>query len=142
MNAFQETPSQADAFLKLGYPYGTVVVYDQFSSIQFAYLHGSCTNSAVACSYLPFVYVSLDMLSANWSFADVRINPSQSKVCQSYEIADVCIFVLRAFAAWERMRWFAIFLFVSVICQFSFTSGKFGQPLGNAGFLVLSDNCI
>ncbi|KAG1843508.1 hypothetical protein C8R48DRAFT_780651 [Suillus tomentosus] len=71
----------------------------------------------LACSHLPFVYVLLNMLAL------FRPDAPYS-VCRSYEIANIwvlpmlfaeCIFVLRAFAVWERVRWFAIFLFVNVI---------------------------
>lgn len=62
MNTFQETPSHADAFLRLGVSaipaYGVSRIADAvvpvslwygcgFSLIHFAYFHGSCTNSAV-----------------------------------------------------------------------------------------------
>ncbi|KAG1835233.1 hypothetical protein EV424DRAFT_356844 [Suillus variegatus] len=128
MNTFQETPSQADAFLRLGYPYVALTalwLYDYVLCIPDAI---ECIVESrwglpmffyLACSHLPFVYVLLNMLAL------FRPDAPYS-VCRSYEIANSylgvlpmlfaeCIFVLRAFAVWERVRWFAIFLFVNIV---------------------------
>ncbi|KAG2133655.1 uncharacterized protein EDB93DRAFT_1107497 [Suillus bovinus] len=52
----------------------------------------------LACSHLPFAFVLLNMLTL-----------------PLYEFANICIFILRAFAVWERVTWLAIFAIVSVI---------------------------
>ncbi|KAG2140127.1 hypothetical protein DEU56DRAFT_294172 [Suillus clintonianus] len=73
----------------------------------------------LACSHLPFVFMILNML--------VIFRPdSPLYLCRSYDIANtnvgiltvVCaesIFILRAYAVWERERWIAVCAVISTI---------------------------
>ncbi|KAG1833119.1 hypothetical protein EV424DRAFT_1533252 [Suillus variegatus] len=115
MNTFQETPSHADAFLRLGYPYVALTVLWIECIVESQW--GLATLFYLACSHLPFVFVSLDMLTLFRPDAPYPL-------CRSYEIVNIwalstlfaeCIFILRAFAVWERGRWYAIFTIISII---------------------------
>lgn len=128
MNAFQAT--QADAFLKLGYPYVALTalwLYDYILCIPDAVEFivesrwGLGMFLYLACSHLPFVFLSLNMLEVFPPDA-----PLPLQVCHSYDVANSyvllltmffaeCIFILRAFAVWERKRQLAIIAVVSII---------------------------
>ncbi|KAG2038913.1 hypothetical protein BDR03DRAFT_1042142 [Suillus americanus] len=62
----------------------------------------------LACSHLPFVCVSLNVLTGFQPDAPLLL-------CHSYNIANICIFALRAFAVWERERWPTIFAIINII---------------------------
>ncbi|KAG1804772.1 uncharacterized protein HD556DRAFT_1326198 [Suillus plorans] len=71
----------------------------------------------LACSHLPFAFVSMNMLA-------VLQPDAPYPLCRSYEIANIwvlstlfveCIFLLRAYAVWGRKTWIAIFSIISVI---------------------------
>lgn len=73
----------------------------------------------LACSHLPFVFLSLNMLEVFQPDAPLHL-------CHSYDVANSyvllltmffaeCIFILRAFAVWEQKRRLAIFAVVSII---------------------------
>ncbi|KAG1821146.1 uncharacterized protein BJ212DRAFT_986001 [Suillus subaureus] len=146
MNAFQAT--QADAFLRLGYPYVALTalwLYDYILSIPDAVEFivesrwGLGMFFYLACSHLPFAFVSLNMLMVFQPDAPLPL-------CRSYGIANVyigfllmffveSIFILRAYAVWERERWHAIFAIVNVIaylvptiiCLWEFDSSVSGE---------------
>lgn len=93
----------------------------------------------LACSHLPFAFVSLNMFVVFQPDAPLPL-------CRSYGIANIyiwfllmffveSIFILRAYAVWERGRWHAIFVIVSIIaylvptiiCLWEFDSSVSGE---------------
>ncbi|KAG2157653.1 uncharacterized protein EDB93DRAFT_804848 [Suillus bovinus] len=124
MNTFQEP--QVDVLLRLNYPYVALTalwLYDYILCIPDAleFIAGSQwglgTFFYLACSHLPFAFVSLNMLA-------VFQHDTPFHLCRSYAMANYwtvlmlsaeCIFILRGFAAWERVTWLAVFAIVSII---------------------------
>ncbi|KAG1733618.1 uncharacterized protein EDB91DRAFT_1148443 [Suillus paluster] len=148
VSSWQATQLEADALLQLNYCYVALVsfwLYDYILCMSDAVTFiaesrwGIGTFLYLACSHLPFAYLSLNML--------VVFQPDAPfPLCRSYIIADIyvglpimicaeCIFLLRAYAVWERERLPAVFAIVSIIaylvpiivCLQEFTSSVSGE---------------
>lgn len=136
MNAFQA--AQTDAFLRFGYPYVALTalwLYDYILCIPDAVEFivesrwGLGMFLYLACSHLPFVFLSLNMLEVFQPDAPLHL-------CHSYDVANSyvllltmffaeCIFILRAFAVWEQKRRLAIFAVRcgAYMCLYSYHRG-------------------
>ncbi|KAG1832575.1 hypothetical protein DFJ58DRAFT_847997 [Suillus subalutaceus] len=82
---------------------------------------GFCTFLYLTCSHLPFVFLILNLLVVLQP--DVPIS-----LCRTYNIINTyigistvacaeCIFILRAYAVWERERWTAVYAVISTIVR-------------------------
>ncbi|KAG2347998.1 hypothetical protein BDR05DRAFT_957629 [Suillus weaverae] len=90
----------------------------------------------LTCSHLPLAFMSLNMLVVFQP--DVPLH-----LCRSYNIANTyvgimsmlcaeCIFIIRAYAVWERGRWFAameIFTIVAYVVPISFSLQQFNSEV-------------
>ncbi|KAG2343292.1 hypothetical protein BDR05DRAFT_963242 [Suillus weaverae] len=135
--------TQVDALLGLNYTYVALVtlwVYDYILCLPDAVTFlaesrwGLGTFLYLTCSHLPLPFISLNMLVVFQP--DVPLH-----LCRSYNIANTyvgivlmlcaeCIFVIRAYAVWERGRWFAaveIFAVVAYLVPISFSLQQFNS---------------
>ncbi|KAG1750148.1 hypothetical protein EDB19DRAFT_92548 [Suillus lakei] len=140
--------AHADTLLRLHYVYVALTslwLYDYILCIPDAvrFIVGSRrglgTFLYLTCGHLPFAFVSLNMLLVFQPDAPLHL-------CHSYDMANIyvglltmfcaeCIFILRAYAVWERERWIGVFAIISIIaylvpiivCMQEFDSSVIGE---------------
>ncbi|KAG1821128.1 uncharacterized protein BJ212DRAFT_984595 [Suillus subaureus] len=80
---------------------------------------GFCTFLYLTCSHLPFAFLILNLLVVLQPDAPILI-------CRTYNVINTyvgiltvacaeCIFIIRAYAVWERERWTAVYAVISTI---------------------------
>ncbi|KAG1779139.1 hypothetical protein EV702DRAFT_123735 [Suillus placidus] len=139
--------TQVDALLGLNYIYVALVtlwVYDYILCLPDAVTFlaesrwGLGTFLYLTCSNLPLAFMSLNMLVVFQP--DVPLH-----LCRSYNIANTyvgivlmlcaeCIFAIRAYAVWERGRWFAAvetFAVVAYLVPISFSLQQFNSRVSD-----------